>query len=82
MTPEEKSRKRAEDFAATHAVMEAQRDERRRTGRQLRAGDFIQAEVGGPIKRLAYDAHSAGECLEAAAELRALEARKERNDDN
>lgn len=82
MTPEEKVKQQAEEFAAKHAVMEAQRAERRATGRPLRAGDFIQAEVGGEIKRLAYDAHNAGECLEATAEIRALTARKEHNDDN
>jgi hypothetical protein len=82
MTPEELARKRAEDFAAKHAVMVSQQAERRFTGRPLRAGDFIQAETGGEIKRLAYDAHSAGECLEARAEVWALTAHKEHNDDN
>lgn len=82
MTPEERTRKRAEEFAAKHAVMETQRKARRADPKRgLRAGDFIQAEVGGPIRRLAYDAHSAGECLEAAAEVRALNARKEHSDD-
>ncbi len=83
MTPEEIATKRAQEFAAKWAAMEKQRIARKTDPKRgLKAGDFIQVETGGPIKRLAYDAYSAGECLMAAAELRAINARPERSDDN
>lgn len=81
MTPDERAKKRAEEFAAKHAVMEMQREARKKDPKRgLLAGDFIRVDTGGPIKRLAYDAHSAGECLQAAAEIRAMNARKEHDD--
>jgi hypothetical protein len=40
------------DFAADHALMEWQREERKATGRPLRTGDLVQAKVGGPIREI------------------------------
>lgn len=76
-------------YAALHQRMVLQREQRQwlsaalgpDRGVGLRPGDLIQAHVGGEIRKVVA-AFSAGECLEAKAELRAIEARKERNDDN
>lgn len=41
-------------FADLHRRMEAQRTERRETGRPLQSGDLVQAEVGGPIVEVTH----------------------------
>lgn len=61
-----------------HELMRQQRFERQFTGRPLQAGDYIQAHVGGDIRVMERTAYSAGDCLEARAELAALAQRKER----
>lgn len=50
-------------FAAEHALMVWQREERRDTGRPLRRGDRVQAVVGGEI-RTVVQAESAGDYLD------------------
>ena len=52
-------RRRDDDYAAAHAVMTYQREERRKTGRRLGPGDFVQVDTGGPIKRVT-EAEDAG----------------------
>jgi hypothetical protein len=48
------------DYAALHARMEAQRAERKATGRPLQTGDLVQAEVGGEIVEI-HEHESAGD---------------------
>lgn len=53
-------------YAALHKRMEAQRKERRETGRPLQAGDLVQADVGGPIVEVTRT-ESAGSYVERMA---------------
>jgi hypothetical protein len=59
-------RRRDDDYAAAHAVMTWQREERRQAGRPLRAGDFIQAHIGGPIRQV-VQVEDAGSYIERKA---------------
>lgn len=56
--------------------IEQQREDRRRTGRGLQAGDIV-IDDRGQFREVVMAA-SAGECLEAAAEIRAQQARERR----
>lgn len=62
--------------ATLYERMEAQRQERRATGRPLQRGDLI--EVDGRVVPL-VDAGSAGECIEAETErqIRSLKCKRE-----
>lgn len=57
---------KAQDYAALHALMTCQREERRATGRPLQAGDLVQAEVGGPIVEVTHT-QCAGDYIEQMA---------------
>jgi len=67
------------DFAADHARMVRQREERQWLGVGLRSGDLIQAHVGGEIREVVM-AGSAGECLEARANEWARLARENKGE--
>ncbi len=64
-------------FRCAHAEMVSQRAGRRFTGRVLGPGDFVQAHTGDEI-RVVVRCYSAGECLEASADLAAHAAREPR----
>lgn len=61
--------------------MEAQTADRRNTGRPLQKGDLVFDERTGEYHRL-FDAGSAGECMEAFAEIEIEKRRTERRDSN
>lgn len=62
--------------ATLYERMEAQRQERIATGRQLQRGDLI--EVDGRVVPL-VDAGSAGECIEAEIEKQIRQLKRERH---
>lgn len=68
-----------EDFAALHARMVRQREERQWLGVGLRSGDLIQAHVGGDIREV-VEHESAGMYFRRKAEERAMAARENKGD--
>jgi hypothetical protein len=67
-------------YAADHALMTWQREERKATGRPMRTGDFMQAHTGGKI--VVVDEHEgAGDHLLRKANERAQTAREKKGDE-